>query len=608
VDSRTLLARWRRAGGGRELTDDQALTLAQALGASRVMVGELVRTPERTTIRGRLLRVPGGTVAGEHTESAAAELDELGLIDRWVSRIFFATAGEGTARLANLSDSAEAVKAFLTARAAHDRGEFELAAANYQRALEIDSLFALAAFWLVRVNEWFTAPATDPIRKVWSLRDRLNPRDQALLAANAAVGPRYPDRYTSAELIQAAYRAAELNPDRPEALWQLGAYLLVQGAAAGIEDWLPRSIAALDSAIKLDSASGDAVWGRLYAALIGGHREEVRRIAALYSRTGAKGFMHDAMRWVVAYALNDSAALTAGGARFDQFTDRAVFEVLNFAGVSGLPLQGVDSAVATWRTGPTERPADRCGRIAALHWIAAMRGQVARTLALADSARRTRNCGARMRTINVALADPGYGDGPEAGAGDLRAVLPEPNPDQLCHAEMWSVSRGDTSQTPRVIQQLRRIPNDALQPGSLGTCWRLLAAMVEALRPGATQAPAPALERLDSLMRQGVFLDGPGVANILLARMLEARGDRVRALAAVKRRVYNGGSSDLFPAFRREEGRLAALAGDTAGAIQAYEHYLTLRDRPDPGPMQQEARRVEAHLAELRHGRVPADE
>jgi len=49
----------------------------------------------------------------------------------------------------------------------------------------------------------------------------------------------------------------------------------------------------------------------------------------------------------------------------------------------------------------------------------------------------------------------------------------------------------------------------------------------------------------------------------------------------------------------REEGRLAALAGDTAGAIRAYQHYLTLRDQPDPGPMGEEVSRVRTHLAAL---------
>lgn len=125
--------------------------------------------------------------------------------------------------------------------------------------------------------------------------------------------------------------------------------------------------------------------------------------------------------------------------------------------------------------------------------------------------------------------------------------------------------------------------------------------MLEALRPASAEAPAPALERAESLLSQGVFLEGPNVANLLLARMLEARGEPLRALAAVRRAPshLNHVEGVLFPAYGREEGRLAALTGDTVAAIRAYEHYLTLRDRPDPGPMQEEVDRVKAHLAEL---------
>jgi hypothetical protein len=53
------------------------------------------------------------------------------------------------------------------------------------------------------------------------------------------------------------------------------------------------------------------------------------------------------------------------------------------------------------------------------------------------------------------------------------------------------------------------------------------------------------------------------------------------ALAAVRRRRF-----DLVPVFLstclREEGRLAALTGDTTGAIAAYRHFLTLQAHPEP--------------------------
>jgi hypothetical protein len=86
----------------------------------------------------------------------------------------------------------------------------------------------------------------------------------------------------------------------------------------------------------------------------------------------------------------------------------------------------------------------------------------------------------------------------------------------------------------------------------------------------------------------------------VVARAAEAQGNLPLALKAVRRRA---GSYNLLPAwylstFLHEEGRLAALTSDTAGAIQAYQHYLALR--PDPEPqVKPEVERVREELARL---------
>ena len=72
------------------------------------------------------------------------------------------------------------------------------------------------------------------------------------------------------------------------------------------------------------------------------------------------------------------------------------------------------------------------------------------------------------------------------------------------------------------------------------------------------------------------------------------------ALRAVRRGI--GGrlllSTYYLSTFLREEGHLAALMGDTAGAIRAYQHYLALR--PDPEPeVKPEIQEVRAELARL---------
>jgi hypothetical protein len=68
-----------------------------------------------------------------------------------------------------------------------------------------------------------------------------------------------------------------------------------------------------------------------------------------------------------------------------------------------------------------------------------------------------------------------------------------------------------------------------------------------------------------------------------LARQRRLRGEFERGLAVARMRAL--GSSfyiQMRPALFKEEGDLAALVGDTAGAIDAYTRYLNLRTDPDP--------------------------
>jgi eukaryotic-like serine/threonine-protein kinase len=607
VDSRTTLSRWRQAvtATGGELTTSRSLSVAQSLGAGQLLLGEFVATSSGMTVSGRLLRVPDGDLVAEHSEMGRiGKVDELALVDRWLGRVMATTVGEGAGRLPQLSDSMAAVKAYLAGLRAHRRGDWAAANAHYQRALEIDSTFALAAYWRAIASFSLNSAAliVETGRKAWSLRARLSAGDQAQLSAEWGVGPNYPEPYTLAQLIEAAERAAALNPDRPEAFDRLGGYLLLHGAAASIDGWFLKAVGAADSAIRLDPTYSDAVWTRLFAALIEGNAEDIRRLESLYFRTSSAAEFRDVVRWVAASTLKDSAALASLRGRFDQLSGEGMYSVVGLSLILGLPLNDADRAI-THLTARTV--SERCDRLRLLQSLAAVRGQVARALAFADSANRAPDCGVRMITITMGLADSGYGTAPEPYARQLSAIPEtEAGPWQVCFAELWRVSQGDTSRTRRAIERIRRLTRTRdpvpLGVGRRGVCPGLLGTWVEAMR--RQSGAAPMLMRLDSLMRQGTGLELPGnLANLLLAHWLEARGDLPGALAAVRRRVYaaNDAFTMLYPAYLREEGRLAALTGDTAGAIRAYQHFLTLRDRPDPGPMQDEVRQVKAHLAEL---------
>ena len=134
---------------------------------------------------------------------------------------------------------------------------------------------------------------------------------------------------------------------------------------------------------------------------------------------------------------------------------------------------------------------------------------------------------------------------------------------------------------------------------------------VEVARIGERDA-GPALARLDSLMRRGpnpsAWDDGAltagGIPNLLLSRDLVQHGDTTGALAAARRRTWAGPSGPIdgamLPEFLREEGRLAALAGDETRAIEAYYLYLALRDgRTGYEPWDAERRTVQEELAAL---------
>ena len=114
----------------------------------------------------------------------------------------------------------------------------------------------------------------------------------------------------------------------------------------------------------------------------------------------------------------------------------------------------------------------------------------------------------------------------------------------------------------------------------------------------------------DSLARTFIFevCCGEAVidANLIVARLWETLGDRARALSAVRRRAGGYLLEPLFlSSFLREEGRLAALTGDTTSAIRAYRHYLALRPNPEPAA-REEVRQVTLQLGALGAGPVLA--
>jgi hypothetical protein len=178
----------------------------------------------------------------------------------------------------------------------------------------------------------------------------------------------------------------------------------------------------------------------------------------------------------------------------------------------------------------------------------------------------------------------------------------------ICTLGEWRASRGDNAAAAAASRRLRSAHLAGLDPADSGRLTRyaaLCATLLEAMYASGFRL-ADARVRVataDSLAREFIFevCCGESVsdANLQLAALWERQGDLPRALAATRRRA---GGFEIGPVylstFLRSEARLAALTGDTAGAVRAYRHYLALRPDPEPG-VKPEVDQVRAALAAL---------
>ena len=605
VEPRALLSAWRQAGGTdqADLSDDESRRLAARLGAGRVLFGSAIATPTEFTLRGALVRVSDGTVVADGVVTGSADSVAV-LVNRLAARLLSLDAGEERERLDGLAaTSLEALQDYLAGRKAYRRGDFFTAMDLYARAFGRDSSFAQAAFGLLATNPHIgTVLRTDGFMlapTVWRLRDRLSARDVALLRSMSWVGPNYPAPSSHAEIIAQAELGASSAPDSPEHWYALGDALLYYGAVSSQPDWPRRAAAALDRSIALDSSFTPAVAARLFVAMRMEDDAAIRRLAAVMEGPVTAGFADGTMLWAAAVTLGDSAGAGRWRAQGNESHINYVTKLVKMplhAVTVGLPLEDARWANQTLRReGATEveRGVAQLGEFA----VAAAEGRLMSFGEWRFDEPGSGNPWIAANLIRQALIEPGY-------APQVRELMRRYDPARWppardCFVELFRVSTGDTSSTRQAIHRLRAFassnppPIDAARWGPLEfrVCPLLLETILEA--PPFGHGGGKHLEELEALMRTGprwftgdaVGPTAPvSVANWTIARLREAEGNLPAALAAIRRREMSYYPEYLWvlPALLRQEGRLAAIVGDTAGARRAYDHYLTLRTDPDP--------------------------
>jgi tetratricopeptide (TPR) repeat protein len=599
TDPRTSYRAWRSvaSAGGDALTRDSAIALARRLGAGNVLLGDVVGTASSIVVNASVVSATGAVVSRASAEGAHTELSPL--VDRLVAQLLSVGAGEEPQRLAALtSTSLPALRAYLAGQAAYRRGEYAEALEKYGLALDLDSTFALAGLGLDLADGWVgTGHARERGRAAgWRWRERLSERDRALLLAS--VGPSYPRPSTIREQLDATENARRLAPDRVELWYTLGDTYFHYGRVLGIDAWDVRAEEALRRAATLDPAFAAPAQHLLMLYARQRRTAELSAAADRLLAADPEGATADYVRWRTRLALGEP------GGPAETVLDSMATETLGWIGMTaaddGVAFEVGRRAVRLRAARPGTRE-ERVERQLGAHAAALNAGRPEEARALSESLTDLSpdpGLGARLRVLSALYGDGDRAAGERAAAARARGGAGRAL--DRCVLEQWRLS---TAPPAGGEPEGRGTGRGAEPPAARqGVCDAVVAAMRARLRDDGRAMEAVA--QLDSVLRTGPveFYFGDGAvdhAPIVLARLLEASGDRAGALAALRRRPYFIGWQPFLAASLRDEGRLAAALGDLPGAVRAYEHYLALRSNPEPA-LAGATDSVRAELARLR--------
>jgi eukaryotic-like serine/threonine-protein kinase len=618
VESRALLRAWEDTrGAGADPTTAQAQALAARLGAGRVIEGEIVGSGPRVTISSRMLDVPSlRLLAQETVESAVDSLPML--LDHLAGRLLTLAAGQPPYRLASLSGTPlPALRAYLNGEAQDRQGLSDSAAGSFAEAIRIDSTFALAAMRLMHTNRWEDDRGAVGI--AWRYRDRLSVEDRANL--RLTLGPRFPKDSHYREAIAAGEQFSQIAPEDPLAWIELGTDLFETGPLVGLPEAHARAAAAFARAVALDSANVPALGNLSVAATALGDTATSRRALALLRRQ-----RRDSTSQIDFEAAWFLAAMTADTATLHQVLRRDSLSpawgtahpgehgwaMLRLGVQEGLDLRDargvLERALAAAATN---------GQRAAIRWnLAIVNGIRGRSDTTAGDPYSWGPAGLSVLPRSKDFARPilnylftdldstGWASG---GAALLRQIGTQ-RPEQCCISRFgageYALFTNRLDLAERAAADLRRYHGpspDGEADTARGTeTSHQLAVILEAQIAARRHDPSARerLRQLDSVLADPLEDLVPLVGNLVAAQLHEQRGELAQALAAVRRRWWGRWVDPGYVVYHREEGRLAALTGDTAGAILAYRRYIALRSEAEP-QLQPRVRQVREALAAL---------
>jgi tRNA A-37 threonylcarbamoyl transferase component Bud32 len=590
-----------------------ALRAAQAMGAGELISGNVSALAGRLRINATLTSVAGDSLLAQVDALSGAPDSLAVLLDHMVSELLVESKTTEPGERAALSRlSLPTLRAYFAAYQAFTHGDFERSGDLYEQVLAADSTcfpaaFGMGAVAIVRPDlskSGYAVRLAEQQRTAFTFSDSLYLRAlEWPLEKNVGIADRV-----------ARFDHAATAPGAGAVQWfLLGSRLFHDGPLLGLPDVLHRAAASFENALDLEPdfvpALGGAIdlaAGREDTAVV---RALARRYFALDSTSAIAGYYH----WRVAVALGDRSALRAVRARISGMDRTALERIVNVAQIDGVALpDALTAANALWQQGGTAA----AGRWAFIKQreLALNRGRPIEANAILQHWRSTIPFYVRDGLAEVVNALYWGADTTfparwvremthEADQGRWTPGSGEDMALQICGVNLWRVQHGSLAAVPDGLRRLRDAVQRTESPQDMQLCAETIDAEL-AHRTGAADAGRK-LARLDSLAGTAppVITWLLAAANLTAAQLWEASGNLPNALAAVRRRPYitDVGEPRVLVALStmlREEGRLAAMTGDTASAVEAYRRYVALRSDAEPS-VKPEVDSVRAELARL---------
>jgi DNA-binding SARP family transcriptional activator/TolB-like protein len=602
--------------------NDAIARVAREVTATRVIDGSVSVSGDRLLVTAWVQSVPGGEPLLQ--ASAEGSRDSLAsLVDQLAARLLGQASNVADDRLASLtSSSLPALRAFLAGRADLARGRFREAMRWFDEAILLDTTFALAGLELVRIRflTGLRDNASAGLRVAHRNRDRLAPADRALLDVLTNQYQTTSDLFTRWNTVVQAY------PDRPESWYGLGDAYFHWGRLAGFDGPFERAEDAFLRGWQLDSSTighrrspqpqlvAEPIMHMVELAHLRGDTARVRTLVNRVLVAGPTDEVMQVVRWHLA-VLEGERSEAAFWQRMENGAEQLSSKIVLFMQGSGIGGDYYDQAMLF------NLRKERLQRPGLIPFVARMyhmnRGRPAEAPSDPDVPGYPDREGIRNRihdalfwsgdSLKAAQAVSALATYVDAPPFSGRAATPQYM--DICATGLWYASRGDHRKAGVARDRLATAPDPAgIEPGDLAGFRRhaeLCAALLEtwrAVESRSVDAPAR-LARTDSLARENIFevCCGEAVteANLVLAILWERQGDLAAALKAIQRGSGGFGlGSQFLTRLLQEEGRLAAMLGDTLSAVRAYRHYLMFRADPAP-ELRPEAAAVRAALARI---------